>query len=131
MTLAGYGASVTECIAAADILAGQGIEATVVNGRFAKPLDAELFTSLAESTGGIVTAEENVRAGGFGDAVLEALADAGLADTFVLALTMPDPHRRPRSAARDARRVRPECRGHSHEDGGRARIETQAPSPVR
>lgn len=90
VTLIGYGSSVVECQEAAEILAGQGIEATVVNGRFAKPIDAELFASLAESTGGIVTAEENVRAGGFGEAVLECLSEAGLADSYLLGLTMPD-----------------------------------------
>jgi len=90
VTLIGYGSSVTECEGAAEILAAQGIEATVVNGRFAKPIDATLFASLAESTGGIVTVEENVRAGGFGEAVLDALSEAGLADSYLLGLTMPD-----------------------------------------
>jgi 1-deoxy-D-xylulose-5-phosphate synthase len=62
----------------------------VVNARFAKPLDEELILRLARETGGLVTAEENVRAGGFGDAVLELLADHGLADTLLVSLTMPD-----------------------------------------
>lgn len=90
ITLAGYGASVAECLEAARILAEQGVEATVVNGRFAKPVDANLFERLARTTGGIITAEENVRAGGFGEAVLEALADRGLANAVLRMLTMPD-----------------------------------------
>ena len=90
VTLAGYGSSVIECEGAAKILASKGIEATVVNGRFAKPVDEALYARLAEQTAGIITVEENVRAGGFGAAVLDALSDAGWADSFILALTMPD-----------------------------------------
>ena len=90
VTLVGFGTPVMECVAAAEILARDGIEATVVNARFAKPIDAELMARLAAETGGILTAEENVRAGGFGDAVLEALADHHLADRFLGSFTMPD-----------------------------------------
>ncbi len=90
VTLVGFGAPVMECVKAADILAEAGISATVVNARFAKPIDAELLVRLARETGGIITAEENVRAGGFGDAVLEVLADNRLADRCLLNLTMPD-----------------------------------------
>jgi 1-deoxy-D-xylulose-5-phosphate synthase len=90
VTLVGFGVSVNECVRAADILEEAGIDAAVINARYAKPIDAELFTRYARSTGGLVTVEENVRAGGFGDAVLEALADAGLADRCLANLTMPD-----------------------------------------
>jgi len=90
VTLIGFGATVMEAIKAADILEERGILATVVNGRFAKPLDEELILRLARSTGGILTAEENVRAGGFGEAVLALLADHGLADAVLGNLTMPD-----------------------------------------
>ncbi|NJD63956.1 MAG: 1-deoxy-D-xylulose-5-phosphate synthase [Chloroflexi bacterium] len=90
VTLAGFGVTVNECLRAADILAEAGIDAAVINARYAKPLDAELLTRYARSTGGLVTVEENVRAGGFGDAVLEALADACLADRCLANLTMPD-----------------------------------------
>ena len=90
LTLLGFGASVLECVKAADILAADGIDATVVNARFAKPLDEALILRLARETGAVVTVEENVRAGGFGDGVLALLADHRLADAFLLALTMPD-----------------------------------------
>lgn len=90
VTLVGFGVSVNECLRAADILEEAGIDAAVINARYAKPLDAELLTRYARSTGGLVTVEENVRAGGFGDAVLEALADACLADRCLANLTMPD-----------------------------------------
>jgi len=64
-----------------------------VNCRFVKPLDVELISSLAARIPRVITVEENVRQGGFGSAVLEALNDAGInglrverigvADTFV------------------------------------------------
>lgn len=90
IAIVGFGAPVGECMAAAKLLEADGIDAAVVNARFAKPLDAELLLELARTTSGIVTAEENVRAGGFGDAVLELLTDHGLADRYLAALTMPD-----------------------------------------
>lgn len=90
ITLVGFGAPVMECLGAAEILAGIGIEATVVNARFAKPLDEAMLLRLASETGGILTAEENVRAGGFGDAVLDLLADNHLADRFLGCISMPD-----------------------------------------
>jgi 1-deoxy-D-xylulose-5-phosphate synthase len=90
VTLLGFGTTVSECLKAANILDETGIDAAVVNARFAKPLDGELILRLARETGGIVTAEENVRAGGFGDAILELLADHGLAGRLLASLTMPD-----------------------------------------
>lgn len=90
VTLVGFGTSVAECLRAADILEESGIDAAVINARFAKPLDAELLLHYATRTGGIVTVEENVRAGGFGDAVLELLADHGLAQKCLANLSMPD-----------------------------------------
>ena len=90
VTLIGFGTSVSECLRAADILDERGIDAAVINARFAKPLDEALILHYARATGGVVTAEENVRAGGFGDAVLELLADHGLADKNLANLTMPD-----------------------------------------
>jgi len=90
ITLLGFGATVIECMKAADILEEAGIQSTVVNARFAKPLDDALILRLAGSTGGIVTAEENVKAGGFGEAVLSLLAEHHLGGRFLDAITMPD-----------------------------------------
>ena len=90
IALVGFGTTVHECLKAADILEESGIDAAVINARYAKPLDEELLLRYARETGGIVTAEENVRAGGFGDAVLELLADHGLADRCLANLSMPD-----------------------------------------
>ncbi|MGE5597471.1 MAG: 1-deoxy-D-xylulose-5-phosphate synthase [Hyphomicrobiales bacterium] len=90
ITLVGFGVTVAECVKAADSLAADGIDAAVVNARFAKPLDEELLLRMARTTGGLLTAEENVRAGGFGEAVLDLLSDHGLADRYLGGLAMPD-----------------------------------------
>ncbi len=90
LALIGFGTSVQECLRAANILEEDGIDAAVINARYAKPLDSDLILHWARETGAVVTAEENVRAGGFGDAVLELLADNELAQTSLLNLSMPD-----------------------------------------
>lgn len=84
------GPLVYRALEAAEALAKEGIEAAVVNARFVKPLDEELLRSLAEKTGAIVTVEEGILAGGFGSAVAEALADAGLSDVRLRRLGIGD-----------------------------------------
>ena len=64
---------------AADALAAEGIRATVVNARFVKPMDERLVLEVARRCRAVVTVEENVAQGGFGAAVLETLAAAGVA----------------------------------------------------
>ena len=71
------GTMVEHAKAAAAILAEEGIEAAVVNMRFIKPLDTALIDAMAKTKKLIITAEENVLAGGFGSAVAECLADSG------------------------------------------------------
>ncbi len=61
----------------------------MVNARFVKPLDENLILTLAAKHGRVLTVEENVLAGGFGSAVLELLADRGLA-VAVKRLGIPD-----------------------------------------
>ena len=58
--------------------AAQAINATVVNMRWAKPLDTELLLKVAAEHEGLVTVEEGALMGGAGSAVLEALHAAGL-----------------------------------------------------
>jgi 1-deoxy-D-xylulose-5-phosphate synthase len=74
------GASVTPSLEAATELAKRGIEATVVNARFAKPLDTVLINSLADRIKRIITVEENVLAGGFGSGVAAVLSASGHCD---------------------------------------------------
>jgi 1-deoxy-D-xylulose-5-phosphate synthase len=78
LLLVGYGTMVYPALQVAEILREHGVEATVVNARFVKPLDTELIVPLAERIGKVVTLEEGCLMGGFGSAVLEALADAGV-----------------------------------------------------
>ena len=86
----GLGKSASASLAAAEILAEHGIACGVVNPIFVKPLDVDLLLASARSTGRIVTVEENVLAGGFGSAVLETLAEAGMDDVPVHRIGMPD-----------------------------------------
>ena len=76
VALLGYGYGVQVALRAAGILGEHGHQVTVADGRFAKPLDAELIRRLAREHELIVTVEENVLPGGFGSAVLEHLEDA-------------------------------------------------------
>lgn len=76
LLLLGYGSMVYPAMQTAEILSEHGIEATVVNARFAKPLDEELILPLAQKIGRVVTLEEGCLQGGFGSAVLESLMDA-------------------------------------------------------
>ncbi|MGH9968000.1 MAG: 1-deoxy-D-xylulose-5-phosphate synthase [Pyrinomonadaceae bacterium] len=80
MAIVAYGAMVHPSLQAAENLAKEGIEATVVNARFVKPLDAPLLLALARTKRLIVTVEEAYLAGGFGSAVLELLEENGLQD---------------------------------------------------
>ncbi len=76
VALLGYGYGVQVALRAAGILGQHDLNVTVADGRFAKPLDAELVQRLAREHELIVTLEENVLPGGFGAAVLEHLEDA-------------------------------------------------------
>ncbi|HLY66746.1 MAG TPA: transketolase C-terminal domain-containing protein, partial [Chloroflexota bacterium] len=78
VTLLAFGPCLYWALEAAARLDERSIQATVVNARFAKPLDEPLILELAARTGRIVTVEEHALAGGFGSAVLELLADRGL-----------------------------------------------------
>ena len=92
-TLVAIGSMVHVAEAAAKILEDRGIEATVINARFIKPLDEECILHYASLSGNLFTLEENVLQGGFGSAILELLATRdvkgiqtyrfGIPDTFV------------------------------------------------
>lgn len=90
LAIVGLGAVLPDCLEAAELLDIDGTSASVINARFAKPLDEELILEAARETGVVVTVEENVRAGGFGEAVLSLLADHGLAGCYLGAIAMPD-----------------------------------------
>jgi 1-deoxy-D-xylulose-5-phosphate synthase len=75
LLILGYGSMVYPAMQTAEILSEHGIEATVINARFVKPLDTELILPLAQRIGRVVTLEEGCLMGGFGSAVAEALLD--------------------------------------------------------
>ena len=84
------GNRVYPALEAAQTLADSGISATVLNARFVKPLDTATILPLAESIGKVITIEDGVVMGGFGSAVLEAIAEAGIANVQVTNLGIPD-----------------------------------------
>ena len=88
----GYGYGVPVALGAADLLREHhGVDATVADARFAKPLDEELIQSLVSDHDVLITVEENVLAGGFGSAVGEFLLDRDLgADARLLRFGLPD-----------------------------------------
>jgi 1-deoxy-D-xylulose-5-phosphate synthase len=83
------GTLVHPALDAAAELASHGLSVAVLNARFVKPLDATRIVALARRCGAVVTVEEHSGMGGFGSAVLEALAAAG-ASVPVRCLALPD-----------------------------------------
>jgi len=69
------GVMVNRALAAAEVLAGEGIDCAVVNMHTIKPLDEERILNLAGTTPVLITLEEHVLAGGMGSAVSELLTD--------------------------------------------------------
>jgi 1-deoxy-D-xylulose-5-phosphate synthase len=90
LVIIGIGSTVMPSLEAAEHLALRGIDATVVNARFAKPLDTELILDVADRAKKIVIVEENVLSGGFGAAVLELLERTAASDIKVKRLGIPD-----------------------------------------
>jgi 1-deoxy-D-xylulose-5-phosphate synthase len=87
--LVGIGLGTEHALAAAELLAAEGAEVGVIDARFVKPLDRELLLAAAREYRWLVTVEDNALAGGFGSAVVELLADEGVAAS-VARLGIPD-----------------------------------------
>ncbi len=83
------GSMVYPCLEAATRLEALGIHATVINARFAKPLDEELICCLAAEKQFLVTAEEGTEAGGFGAAVATLLQEKKI-PASILRIAVPD-----------------------------------------
>jgi 1-deoxy-D-xylulose-5-phosphate synthase len=90
IALLAIGSTVQPALEAALELAKQNIDATVVNARFAKPLDSELITEIANRFRKIITIEENTLSGGFGSAVLGLLETSDLHNVNLKRLGIPD-----------------------------------------
>jgi 1-deoxy-D-xylulose-5-phosphate synthase len=90
VALLAIGATVVPSLKAAEELSQKGIECTVIDARFAKPLDLELILDTANRIKRFVTIEENSLLGGFGSAVLQLLYREGIHDIQVKCLGIPD-----------------------------------------
>ena len=84
-----FGSMVYPSLDAAEMLAGEGLNAGVINCRFAKPLDRKLL-EIASACGRVLVVEENTRSGGFGSAILEFFNDECLDDVLVRRMGLPD-----------------------------------------
>ena len=89
VALIAVGSMVETAVQVKDYLAEEGLTATVVNARFVKPLDTDMLDWLSEKHNMIVTMEENVLRGGFGEAVADYYMTKGL-PVFVKHVGIPD-----------------------------------------
>jgi 1-deoxy-D-xylulose-5-phosphate synthase len=92
VALLSFGARLSECLKAADELAGYGLSTTVADARFAKPLDTALVLRLAREHEVLISIEEG-SIGGFGSHVLQALADNAALENGLKVRTMVLPDR--------------------------------------
>ena len=92
IALLALGNMVEVAMAAGDVLEGAGVSTSVINARFAKPLDGDFLEEAATDRKLVVTLEDNVVSGGFGSGVLQVLNERipgvqvmikGLPDSFV------------------------------------------------
>ncbi|MGA8744931.1 MAG: transketolase [Solirubrobacterales bacterium] len=83
LTLIGAGITLHECLAAAEELAGRGIEARVIDLYSVKPVDAGALVRAARETRALLTVEDHWAEGGIGEVVATALADAGVSTRLV------------------------------------------------
>ena len=90
IVIAAIGHTVMPALRAAQDLAPLGINAAVLNARFVKPLDTELLSSLLTRVPRLITVEDHVISAGFGSAVIEFLADAGINGVEIRRLGVPD-----------------------------------------
>jgi 1-deoxy-D-xylulose-5-phosphate synthase len=89
--LIAFGSLLPNCVKAAEKLKQEdGLELTVINARFAKPLDRQTILRAVEQLPFVITVEEGTLEGGFGSAVLEAANAAGLDTRNIVRLGLPD-----------------------------------------
>jgi 1-deoxy-D-xylulose-5-phosphate synthase len=89
-TIIACGTLLGNCLKAAATLREEGLDFGVVNARFVKPLDTATMLRAIETSPAVLTVEEGALAGGFGSAVLEAVAEAGISAAHVRRLGIPD-----------------------------------------
>jgi 1-deoxy-D-xylulose-5-phosphate synthase len=89
-TIFAIGNEVWPAMEAAEILAGENINVTVINGRFIKPLDDELITKYCQPYSAVITVEEGSLAGGYGAAIMERCEQLGIGDIRFHRIGIPD-----------------------------------------
>lgn len=88
-TILCYGVTAAAGLAAAEILSELGIEAAVVNARFARPIDRKMVEEACRAGGPVIIVEDHSVAGGFGSAVLETIQELGLSAPRIARLGIP------------------------------------------
>ena len=89
IALLAVGSMVKTAVEVRDRLREMGYGCTLVNARFVKPLDQEMLRTVQSEHNLLVTMEENVKAGGFGEAVLEYLNEIK-SKTRMISIALPD-----------------------------------------
>ena len=84
------GTPLEAALAAAQELADEGLDVSVINARFVKPLDTDMIRDAIDNTNFVITVEEAMLQGGFGSAVLEAANELGLDTRKVHRIGIPD-----------------------------------------
>ncbi|MGR3178187.1 MAG: 1-deoxy-D-xylulose-5-phosphate synthase [Candidatus Anammoxibacter sp.] len=90
VAIIGYGATVQMAIEAAEKLSKIGVNVTVVNSRFAKPLDNDLILDVVRNHEFVLTVEDHMLSGGFGSAVLEVVNSSSVNSCKIIRLGIPD-----------------------------------------
>ncbi|MBL7165361.1 MAG: 1-deoxy-D-xylulose-5-phosphate synthase [Dehalococcoidales bacterium] len=90
IAIVAIGSMVAPAMKAAEKLAASGIEAAVINARFAKPLDSKLLIDVAGRVKRVITVEENVLSSGFGSSVADLFQKTGMDDVQVRCIGLPD-----------------------------------------
>jgi 1-deoxy-D-xylulose-5-phosphate synthase len=89
-TIVACGTVLANCLAAAEILEDEGIDVSVINARFVKPIDHNMISEVINESKFVVTVEEAMLMGGFGSALLEAANEMRLDTSCVHRLGVPD-----------------------------------------
>jgi transketolase len=115
VALIGAGVTLHNCLAAADVLAGQGVRARVIDLYSVKPIDRDALLDAARATDGrLVVVEDHYPAGGLGEAVMSALADQAVPVTHLAVRGLPtsgDPDELLKAAGIDADAIVEAARG--------------------
>ncbi len=90
VTIFAIGNEVWPAVEAAEMLARENINVSVINARFIKPLDDELITKYCQPYSSVITVEEGSLAGGFGSAIVERCEQLGLNDVRFHRIGIPD-----------------------------------------